>query len=82
MHGLDQTSIKLKVCVYVTRKGDLLDMTMKWNFVWCFCMMLGWTKVCLHAFKEWFKLRICVISEGTNSNSETGIFRKIGQSLR
>ena len=44
-------------------------------------MMLGWTKVCLHAFEEWFKLRICVKSEGTSLNSDAGIFRKTGQLL-
>jgi len=71
MHGLDQTSIKLEVCVYVTKKGALLDMNMKWNCVWCFCIMLGCTKVCLHA-----KLRIDVKSEGTNSISEAGISQK------
>ena len=78
MHGLDQTSIKLEVCVYVTRKGALLDMKMKWNCVWCFSMMLGCTKVCLHALKKEFKLRIGVKSKGTNSSSEAGISRKTG----
>jgi len=78
MHGLDQTSIKLEVCAYVTRKGALLDMNMKWNCVWCFCMMLGCAKVCLHALKKGFKMRIGVKSEGTNSNSEAEISRKAG----
>jgi len=81
MHGLDQTSITLEVCVYVTRKWALLDTTMKWNSVWCFYIMLGWTKVCLHAFKEWFTLRIGVKSKGTSSKSEDGIFKKTGQFL-
>ena len=66
MHGSDQTSIKLEVGVYVTRKGALLDMNMKWNCVWCFCMMLGCTKVYLCALKKGFKLRIGMKSEGTN----------------
>ena len=64
------------MCVYVPRKGALLDMDMKWNCVWCFCMMLGCTKVCFHALKKEFTLRIGVKSEGTNSNSAAGIFRK------
>jgi len=41
-------------------------MNMKWNYVWCFFMMLGSTKVCLHALKKEFKLRTGVKSEGTN----------------
>jgi len=82
MHGLDQTSIKHEVCAYMTRKGALLDMNMKWNCVCYFCMMLGCTKVCLHPVNKGFKLRIGVKSEGTNSNSEAGISRKTGQHLR
>jgi len=41
-------------------------MNTKWNYVWCFCMMLACTKVCLHAPKKEFKLRIGMKSEGTN----------------
>jgi len=41
-------------------------MNMKRNYVWCLCMSLGCTKVCLHTLKKEFKLRIRVKSEGTH----------------
>ena len=66
----------------VARKGALFDMNMKWNYVWCFFMMLGCTKVCLHALKKEFKLRIGVKSERTHSISEAGNSRKTGQPLK
>jgi len=50
----------------VTKKVALFDMNMKWNYVWYFCMMLGGTKVCLHALKKEFKLRIGAKSEEIN----------------
>jgi len=43
-------------------------------------MMFGYTKACLRAFKEWFKLRICVKKRGKIQNSEAENFRKTGQS--
>jgi len=45
-------------------------------------MMLGWTKACLHASKEWFKLRICVKREGKAKTVRVQNFRKIGQNSR
>jgi len=67
MYDLAQLMLNLSgVCVYVTRKGALFDMNMKWNYVWCFFMMLGCTKVCLHALRKEFKLRIGMKTEGTN----------------
>jgi len=57
-------------------------MNMKRNHVWCFCMMLGCTKVCLHAVRKEFKLRIGVKSERTHSISEAEISRKIGPPLK
>ena len=74
--------LNLRCVCNVARKGALFDMNMKWNYVWCFCMILECTKVCLHALKKGFKLRIGVKSEGTNSISEAGISKKIGQSLK
>jgi len=35
-------------------------MNMKRNYVLCFCVRLGYTKVCLHTLKKEFKLRIGV----------------------
>ena len=55
---------------------------MKRDHVWCFCMMLGCTKVCLQAVRKEFKLRIGVKNERTHSISEAGISRKIGQPLK
>jgi len=44
-------------------------------------MLLGWTKACLHAFKEWFKLRICVKRGGKAKTVRAGNFKKSGQIL-
>jgi len=40
--------------------------------------MLGWTKACLDAFKEWLKFRICVKREGQAKIVKAENFRKTG----
>ena len=42
-------------------------------------MILGWTKACLHAFKEGFKLRIWVKREEKAKTVRARNFRKTGQ---
>ena len=44
-------------------------------------MILGWTKACSHAFREWFKLRTCVKREGKTKTVKVENFRHIGQIL-
>ena len=43
--------------------------------------VVGKTKSCLYAVKEWFKLRICVKREGKAKTVKAGNFRKIGKTL-
>ena len=42
-------------------------------------MMLGWIKACSHAFKECFKLGICVKRKGKAKTVNPGNFRKIAK---
>ena len=41
-------------------------------------MMLGWIKGCLHAFKEWFRLRICAERGGKAKTLRAKNFKKQG----